>query len=233
MPRKPKLNSIKNEFERVTMSATNLTAAVYKYAQKQNTWDGIQGYEPLHPAQAQKVFALAFMQIVVAWEQFIQDCFIRYMIGASSPSGYSPLLRSGKCENLLHAGQIITGKIDYDPEKDIISWSSWKIITDRAKIYFKDGHPFTLLRQPETQRLSDAIAMRNRVAHNSNKSKELFKKIAREHLRLPSDGKLRPGYGIGELLVSPPLLFSQPYDPNIYYWAYAKLFLDMASVIAP
>jgi len=233
LARKPMLNSIKVEFERITVSAVNLVLAVYPYTQKERIWDGIHGWEPLHPAQAHKVIALSFMQVVSAWERFIQDCFLRYMMGASSPSGYSPVLRIGPCQSLQHAGQIITGKADFKFEKDIMSWSSWKLVTERSKIYFQEGRPFTDLKQPAIQRLSDAFNLRNRVAHNSRKSIERFKIVAREHLCLPSNRGLRRGFGVGELLTKPPQIFSGNYNPNIYFLAYVDLFLKMADTVAP
>ena len=233
MGRKPQLKSIKKEFVRIVESATNLAFVVYPYTLKENIYEGIQGWEPIHPAQAHKVIALSFMQIVAAWEQFIQDCFLRYMMGASSPSGYKPVLRIGPCQSLLHAGQVITGKADFKFEKDIVSWSSWKLVTERSKIYFQGGRPFTDLRQPAIQRLSNAFDLRNRVAHNSRKSIERFKIVAREHLCLPPNSGLRRGFTVGELLTKSPQLFCDTYDPNIYFLAYAILFSEMADTITP
>jgi hypothetical protein len=240
MSRTPKLNSVRNEFVRIISSAVNIFLAVFQYTEKDRIYAGIQGEEPLHPAQVKRIIAFSFTQVISAWEQFIQDSFMRYMIGASSPSGYKPQLRIGPCKSYIHAWQVLTGKIGFDPDRDFIGWTSWQIITDRAKIYFEEGHPFTLLGQPDTQRIADAVALRNRVVHGSSRCIEKFKKVAKEHLRLSVEDKLNPGYGVGDLLIHEPLIFPKnpeitPETPefNNYFISYANLFLEAAYKIAP
>jgi hypothetical protein len=197
-------------------------------------YDNIQGWELLFPAQARRVIALSFMTAVGAWEEFVQACFIRYMAGAQAPSGYAPHSRIGRCETLAHAGQVLTRKSKFDFERSFLSWVAWSEVVDRAKIYFGSGRPFSDVDIPSQQRLQDAFTIRNRVAHSSDKCRADFVAVAKRHLRLTPQQKLKQGYDVGRLLIAAPVIYFQP-DPDIttYFTAYFALFRRLADVLAP
>lgn len=84
--------TLRNELDRVLRSADGIYVAMLPYVDL--SYEGILE-NPLHPSQAAKIIELSFMNIISAWEEFVQGVFIRYMIGGESESGYSPALRIG------------------------------------------------------------------------------------------------------------------------------------------
>lgn len=231
MANKAKITTVKQALIGDLSSSATLFAAILPFADKSKTYEAIKGWEPLHHAQAMRVVALAFMNIVTAWEEFVQSTFIRYMAGAASGSGYRPRLRVGPCSSLRHAGQILTRKSDFDFESDFISWSSWGEVTNRAALFFEDGRPFSSVIERDRQRLKSAVTIRNRVAHASSKARAEFIKVAKLHLGRPPQSKLRQGYTVGQLLLEQPRTFST--TGATYFEAYVELFTHLSDVIAP
>lgn len=226
------LVSTRRDFDEVLQSSANLASAVFDCAQEK--WETIRGWEMLYPTQARKVIALSFMGAVGALEEFVQGCFIRYMAGAKSPSGFQPRLRVGPCETLTHAGQVLTRRSSFDFERSFLSWSSWSEVVDRARIYFHRGSPFSSIDTLTQARLQDAFVIRNHVAHSSAKCRADFIELAKRHLGLRPHQKLVRGYDVGRLFMSAPANGFTP-DPEIvfYFTAYFDLFRRVADVLAP
>jgi hypothetical protein len=232
MARPPKLSSVVTEFSRAIHSARNLYAAVEPFLPR--TYDGMQG-DSLHPEQARRVVGLAFLSMTSAWEEFVESCFIRYMAGAASDSGYGPTLRLGACPSLVHACKIIRGP-HFNPKKEFISWTSVPLVVDRAKLYFANGEPFHVLPSRE-QALGDGFRIRNRVAHRSRKAKGDFKDAALRILRRPTanqGGRLRQAYSVGELLVHETRRFygRRGRRRTVFEW-FARTYRRLAKQIAP
>ena len=178
---KPALVSARKVFDERLKSALSL----YSYAEKiaNGTWEFITRWEPLHARQAQKIVALCFMDIVAAWEDFVESCFIRYLAGATSPSGYKPSLRSGPARSILHAYQFVSGRPAFKVGAHYLQWQSWSEVISAARVFYEDGEPFSLLSQLQRERLGDATKIRNRVAHTSAKCmKEIGRASCRERV---------------------------------------------------
>jgi hypothetical protein len=232
MAKQPKITTVKKTFHSDLSSSATLFAAILPFTDKGKTYDAIQGWEPLHHAQAMRVVALAFMNTVAAWEEFVQSTFIRYMAGAASGNGYRPRLRVGPCSSLRHAGQILTRRTDFDFESDFITWSSWGEVMNRATLFFEEGRPFSSVIERDRQRLKDAVTIRNRVAHASSKSRAEFIKVAKLHLGQQPRSKLRQGYTVGQLLLEQPKSFSSS-SARSYFEAYVEFFIRLSDIIAP
>ena len=157
----PSLKSIIARFEERLSSSEALFNSVYAVA---------SGDEPakegcLSRSQSSRVVSLAFLQMVTAWEDFVECIFLRYMIGAESPSGYKPRLLQAKPKNLDAAFELLCeGK-----EKHYLSWSNSRKIRKRAKVYFDKGEPFQVIRGDH---FKDIFTIRNRIAYCSDASKE-------------------------------------------------------------
>ena len=65
-----------------------------------------------------------------------------------------------------------------------MTWSSWFDVVDRAQLFFQAGAPFSTLTHLQRDRLTDAIRIRNRIAHSSTKVRNDFNEVARRHLGL-------------------------------------------------
>lgn len=200
MARPPALTHVCSQFEKTLSSAEELYHAVKPFAD--GSWDSINGWEALFPGQARRVVALAFLQSVIGWEDFVEAVFVRYLAGAKSPANYTPSFRLAAAKTLAHAFQLASGDPDYDPQKHYISWNKWKSVESLAKVFFDSGRPFTNVTEPEKQRLADCVLIRNRIAHSSPKCRADFIKVSKNHLGLPAGGKLTQGFSAGQLLLT-------------------------------
>jgi len=228
MANRTRLITVKNEFVADLISAHGLFHAVASLADKKKTYDAIQGWEPLHPAQARRVMALAFMNTVNAWENFVESTFIRYMAGARSPNGYQPTLRAGPCASLQHAGQLLKCSIGFSFESDYLSWSSWTAVTNRAKLFFAHGRPFSSIHDRDLTKLQLAVSIRNRVAHSSKKARADFVKVAKQYTGRTT---LRQGYDVGNLLLEKPRTAKSAADSC--FDDFFSVFVALADTIAP
>jgi len=232
MSKKPALNNVKNAFHSKIESSVGLFATLKPFA-TELAWDGIHGWEPIHPEQAKKIFSLAFLDVLVGWEDFIAACFIRYLAGAKAPSGYCPRLRTGECESIKHAYEVLSGIEGFDPLKRFLRWSSWNEILQKARIFFENGEPFSSVTDQERQRLNDAFIIRNRVAHSSEKCRHDFKRISRQHLGIPDGGKIKRGYSVGALLLEISSRGFGKVEKDHFFMNYMNLFFQLADKIAP
>lgn len=200
MARPPALTTVSSQLAKTLTSAEELYRAVKRFGD--GTRDSINGREALFPGQARRVVALAFLQSVIGWEDFVEAVFVRYLAGAESPAKYRPSLRLTAAKSLSHAFQLASGDPDYDPQKHYISWNKWKSVESLAKVFLDAGRPFTNITEQEKQRLGDCVVIRNRIAHNSLKCKSHFIEVSKTHLGLPATGKLAQGFSPGQLLLT-------------------------------
>ncbi len=194
MGRPPKVDHVRWSLETALDSASTLHANVSRLSAVR----AAANVPRLHPKQAHRVVELAFMGAIAAWEDFLEETTIRYLAGAIADSGYSPRLRLGKCENIEHAYRIYSGNPAYDATKQYLNWRDPTSVIAAAKLFFYQGHPYTLPLTNFGARLKDAVKIRDRVAHSSTKAREDFNKVARR-LR---GGPLHQGYRVGDLLTS-------------------------------
>ena len=124
----------------------------------------------LHQPQVDLIFELAFLKIFIAWEQFLENTFIRYMCGASSLSGGKPI-QIVSVRYLEDALKVIYGSRDY------ADWTSVDVILTRANSFFDSGEPYATPLQSAATELTNMRGIRNHIAHHSKKSREDFKKV--------------------------------------------------------
>jgi hypothetical protein len=232
MGRAPALNTIKRQFDRRIQSSVSLYSRVTVFAFDE-AWDAIQGWEPLTPAQARRIVSLAFLDVVSHWEDFLERCFVRYLAGAVSPTGYKPVLRLRECKSIQHAYELLSLQSEFDTRKAFLSWNSWKDVIQKAKIFFVRGEPFANLSNVQAQRLQDATKIRNRIAHYSKKCREEFIEVAKQHLGLQRSDKLQQGFDVGQLLLTKGTRGFACKRMQHYFLHYMDLFLEVSNVIAP
>jgi hypothetical protein len=83
--------------------------------------------------------------------------------------------------------------------------------------------------------LQAAVKMRNRVAHNSEKCRSEFKKVAKTHLALQPTAALKQGFSVGDLLLKKPVaVFNTKVKAKYqtYFAAYCDLYRYLALQIA-
>ena len=131
-----------------------------------------RGGRALPPHLMQQIAELACLRMCLAWEIFLEETFVRYMCGATSPSGWGPV-RYVTPKHLDHAREIASGGKDY------VSWVVAQQVIDRANLYFEKGDPYTSALLPALLDLDDLRAVRNRIAHSSQSAREKFENMLR------------------------------------------------------
>ena len=201
----PNLGSIQKSFEAAIESARVLILAALDLEASFNPKAFSKG---LHPKHVRRIVELGFMGVVAAWEDFVEQVFVRYMAGASSPSGFAPIPTVGRADSVAHAYQILSGKSSYHPEKHYLKFSEVEWIQAQAKFYFRDAAPFDFTSE-ERKFLKDVVPIRNRVAHSSPKCKAEFKSVANRILK-PIGKSTYQSFRVGDLLLEQnPRLFEQ------------------------
>ncbi|HYK04563.1 MAG TPA: hypothetical protein VE974_22615 [Thermoanaerobaculia bacterium] len=219
------LRGVRNAFEIAVGSAANLYAAVDPFVAR--TYDGI-ATNPLHPSQARRIVALAFLALVAAWEEFVEASFVRYLAGGHSTLRRRPQLKFGPASRLDDAYAVIAGRPNFDPVRHHLNWGVEDTI-NRALIFFGSGDPFQRPLTVRKQALQDAAIIRNRVAHSSQKARAAFSVVARR-LR---GGKLPRAYSVGDLLlerVAP--AWAENYEKETLFVAYLYVFVTAADEVA-
>jgi len=136
--------------------------------------------------QVEMITELSFLRIFIAWENFLEESFIRYLVGAKSPSGYIPK-RTVSPSNMEIAKKILSGE-----RKEYIRWNSASEVVARAEIYFKDGEPYANAIRGATIDLDDMNIIRNRITHMSSTSKTKFNNFVRRRFGHGKSG-MTPG----------------------------------------
>lgn len=126
------------------------------------------------------VVGYVILNIFSLWEKFLEDIFIAYMLGNSSNTG-NPCERYVSPVDEDHAYRMVKGINQY-PE-----WSNINTIQTCAKIFFKNGKPFSKLSQMQ-EPLNALKRIRNALAHASKDAKQKFENLVQGKIgRLPDD----------------------------------------------
>jgi hypothetical protein len=217
-----------NEFNRRVKSSDGIYISMLDFL-KYN-YDGIN-YKELHPSQAHKIIELSFLNLISGWEEFVENIFVRYLVGASSLSNYSPILRIGKCNTINHAYELLSLSYGFTPEKNRLNLGNTKEIIKKAKILFESGKPFSKISENQLAVLQDCYIIRNRIAHSSRKCNDSFKNLALKYLNI-KNGKLPPGFSVGKLLSSKNINgISDLLKCDDYYQSFSVFFREIAELL--
>ena len=166
MPR-PNIQFILSDFDsRIRECLALANGAEYFYEPRGGT------LRPILRSKQYLIVEVAFLQFFLAWEDFFEQAFVRYMCGARTDSGYSPHLLL-EYPNLNHALRLLHGG------RPFVDWVNAGEIISRAKLYFRDGEPFSNTIAPATTKLEEMKVIRNRIAHRSPHAKEKFEDYVR------------------------------------------------------
>lgn len=114
---------------------------------------------------------LALLNIYLAWEDFLETVFLRYMCGAVCSIRFAPSLIKPPKRTIAKAFASLV-----DPGQTYLTWQPQKVIS-RSTRYFRAGEPFSTSIGAITQTLEDIIIVRNRFAHRSDSSRKRFRKL--------------------------------------------------------
>jgi hypothetical protein len=114
---------------------------------------------------------LALLRIHLAWETFLESVFIRYMCGATSATGFAPVLLLAPKPTIRAAMRDLLG-----PNLLYLNWTPSNT-TRWANSHFDHGEPFTTTIGAVTQTLGDISAVRNSFAHRSGFAASEFRLV--------------------------------------------------------
>lgn len=140
--------------------------------------------------QVELVAELAFLRVFIAWENFLEQSFLRYLVGARSRSGQAPT-KYVNPKNLDHARQVVCSGREY------FQWNSASKVVQIAETYFRDGEPFKPILEGISAELKDMATIRNRIAHRSTSARDRFNSLVRKNF-----GHGKPGMTPGRFLLT-------------------------------
>jgi hypothetical protein len=117
-----------------------------------------------------------------------------------------------------------------------MSWTNPSHVIRLVDVFFERGAPFKTALTRETLRLVQAVKIRNRVAHASEKCKTEFRKAANIVRGLRDHTPLGRGFRVGELLSETAGPFFGANSPALsitIFDAYMRTYKQLAEDIVP
>lgn len=228
--RPSKVDHVRNDFLKEIGSARALVEAINGLPQKVRP-----SLNPsIHPTHAKQVTGLAFMGVVSAWEEFLERTLTRYIAGAETDGGYSPLHKHGAANSIDHAYELLSQDANYDRQKNYLKVNDPRWVWRTADFFFSQ-HPYTCL-SSKADLLKYANNVRNRIAHNSQKCRTDFTDAV-VWFTQPPGGKLRKGRWTPDMLLAQKVQrhFGQQtvQAGHSHFEAYMMLYESLARFIVP
>jgi hypothetical protein len=121
------------------------------------------------------IIGVCALGICLAWEEFLEGTFERYMCGAVTKANYSPTLLNPRFKTIVDAHKSLLGNQPY------MSWSAKNTLT-RAQLHFANGDPYDQAIKAIRSPLDNLVDVRNRFAHRSVHAQTMFHKVLRLEL---------------------------------------------------
>lgn len=145
---------------------------------------------PIRHSRIYQINEMAFLRMFLAWEDFLEESFIRYMCGAVTRTRYCPKVYVSPM-NLDHALKFFIVK-----PRNYVEWLSGQQVIERAEMVFRDGEPYKSAIRPLLTDLDDMRQIRNSIAHRSGTSWKRFETLVRRILG-SRPHRLTPGLFLG------------------------------------
>ena len=151
-----------------------------------------------------------FLDALAYFENFIEELFIKLLMADSVHPSFAVKAKhkfnnTKICREIIYAG----GKY--------VDWLPYKFTIKRAKIFLKNGKPFTNLVRADIKVLTQISYIRNAIAHKSRHSIKMFNNnVIEDFILMPSE-KTPVGFLRSLIAVSPPLTRYQHYISQIVY----------------
>jgi len=118
------------------------------------------------------VIELAFLRSFLAWEAFLEESFVLYLLGKKPPKG-SPPKRYASPPTREIAHQLAA------EGRDFADWTAAAKVSERAERFFEGGKPFSPVLNSRQYRFEQMKTVRNAIVHSSLFSEESFKRVVR------------------------------------------------------
>jgi hypothetical protein len=160
---------------------------------------------------------LAFFRTVRAWEAFLEETFILYLLGQQPPRG----------KKAHRYGFPPSEKAAYEWVADGRNYANWNPdhVRSRSKRLFRNGHPYEPVLSAHQNLLHQIKTVRNAIAHESADAQAKFEAIVRNEL-----AALPPNTTVGSFLLT-----TKPHTnpPVSYFEFYIDKIANAAATIVP
>lgn len=114
------------------------------------------------------IYAGLFTNAIIGFEAFIEDLFVRLLIGRVTLKSSIPrtLFKSS-----LVARSFIVGNRPY------VDWLPYRCTKDRATIFFRGGRPFSELPEHLASKISHCSLIRNALVHSGRHARRKFDEV--------------------------------------------------------
>lgn len=181
------LASVRAEFNNRLQSSLNLVARLQDYRIRE-----ANRVRTLSPAERHRLAEMAWIQMFLAWEEFLEESFVRHLLGARSPRGprAHPLVIVRSLEQ--------TRKLILGEGRSYLDWTEPDKLIGRSALFFRDGEPYRTAITSASLHLRRMKTVRNQIAHRSQAAAEKYKGLL---LELYGPGRR---FNPGHILLSPP-----------------------------
>lgn len=184
-----------------------------KVASDAYTWSVARGgtRRPfISTARRDAITELAFLRAFLAWESFLEQSFMLYMLGRKAPGAAAPA-RYAFPPSLTHASEWVV------PEgRSYATWTDPAHVRVRAERFFHNGRPFAATLSANQNTLNEARTLRNAIAHASSSTQQKFENLVRQKLRtLPPSSTVGSFLGLTVPRSSPPQSFFEFYTDQL------------------
>jgi hypothetical protein len=209
-----KLNLVKEDLSKSLNKSEKLAivASIWNRAGKIN---GVPRFSTDH---LDMIVGLAFLSGFLAWERFLEESFILYLLGKSAQNGYKPFCYVIP-KNRQHANEFCKG------DRKFADWNDVNFVTNRSNQFFLDGKPFTDSLRTVTNSLNNMKTIRNAIAHQSTESQERFENLVRRELGYYPH-RTNPGNFLLRIIVG-------TIPPSSYLEGFFNILLSTAFKIVP
>lgn len=146
---------------------------------------------PLFPQlDREQITIAAFLNLFVAWEEFLESTISNFMVGASTLSGTQPI-RHASPPDVTAAKKMLIGVNRY------FDYANHDNVRKVVLMYFQNGYPFEPNLSSIFQDLGDLKTMRNASAHISFSTQVPLEGLAQRIFGSP-----RPGITLYSMLTS-------------------------------
>ena len=147
--------------------------------------------------ETEQIYGSLFLNVVIYFESFIENMFLGLLVGKFKYKA-SRITPRVKFKSDSVARDVVLGGKRY------MNWLPYREETEkRAKIFFRNGVPFTSLADTEREELKKIHCIRNALAHKSRYSLQQFEKEVIDSFLLTKREKSPGGFLRSQFRTSP------------------------------
>lgn len=128
-------------------------------------------------SRADSITELAFLRAYIAWETFLEESFILYLMGKTAPRERPPV------SYMIPLQRKVVEELVIPEGRRFAFWDEITVM-GRSERFFKNGYPFGPAVRARQSTFEEMRKIRNATAHGSNDCWEKFKSVVRTKLSI-------------------------------------------------